>query len=102
MIVTETIGTFTQHFSDSGFKIRQIETGAVYDDAMDITPCPYTYEETDTPIAHDTEIIAESIDKFAPFILRQNLVQFPEQEEPDYLNEAEPEPNYFDEPIQEC
>ena len=31
-------------------KIRQIETGIVYDDAVDIYPCPYTYEETDEPI----------------------------------------------------
>lgn len=36
-------------------KIRQIETGQVYDDPIDIEPCPYTYEETDIPI--DTEQI---------------------------------------------
>lgn len=37
-------------YSDSGLKIRQIETGDVYDDAVDVAPCRYTYEETDEPI----------------------------------------------------
>lgn len=35
------------HYSDEGYYIRQIETGAIYDAATDIVPCPYTYEETD-------------------------------------------------------
>lgn len=34
-------------FSDSGYKIRQIETGVVYDEAIDIENALYTYEETD-------------------------------------------------------
>ena len=37
-------------YSDSGLKIRQVETGNVYDDAVDVAPCRYTYEETDEPI----------------------------------------------------
>lgn len=37
-------------YSDAGFFIRQIETGHLYNDAMDLIPCPYSYEETDEPI----------------------------------------------------
>lgn len=32
------------------YRIRQIETGIVYDDAVDVIPCRYTYEVTDEPI----------------------------------------------------
>ena len=34
-------------YSDEGRMLLQIETGVLYDDAMDVSPCPYTYEETD-------------------------------------------------------
>lgn len=34
-------------YSDSGYKIKQVETGIVYDEAIDIENAPYTYEETD-------------------------------------------------------
>lgn len=37
-------------YSDEGMKIRQVETSAIYDDAIDIEPVRYTYEETDIPI----------------------------------------------------
>lgn len=39
-----------RHYSDEDLKIEQIETGIIYDDAIDIIPCPYTYKETDIPI----------------------------------------------------
>lgn len=39
-----------RHYSDENLKIRQIETGRIYDDAVDRFPCKYTYEETDIPI----------------------------------------------------
>jgi len=42
--------TRVRHYSDSGFMIRQVETGIVYEDAVDLVPCRYTYEETDIPI----------------------------------------------------
>lgn len=51
MIVEEMVGDRIRHYSDAGFKIRQIETSIIYDDATDIVPCPYTYEETDIPIS---------------------------------------------------
>ncbi len=50
MILTENIGNRIRHYSDKQVKMRQIETGKVYDDAIDIIPCKYTYEETDEPI----------------------------------------------------
>jgi hypothetical protein len=40
---------YTHTYSDT-YYIRQIETGIVYTDAIDICPCPYTYEETDEPL----------------------------------------------------
>ena len=45
-----------RHYSDEGKKIRQIETGILYDEAVDIVPCRFTYEETDI----DAEIINEA------------------------------------------
>lgn len=50
-----TIGTmnFVKHYSDSGFKIKQIETEILYDEANDVVPCKYTYEETDIPIIQE-------------------------------------------------
>lgn len=42
-----------RHYSDKDFKIRQIETGIIYDDAVGVIPCRCTYEETDIPIETD-------------------------------------------------
>lgn len=39
-----------KHESDSGFMIRQVETGREYATAVDVIPCRYTYEETDKVI----------------------------------------------------
>lgn len=50
-----TTGPWVRHYSDQGVKIKQNETGAIYDDAIDVIPCPYTYSETDIPIAPDPE-----------------------------------------------
>lgn len=36
-------------FSDGGFMIRQNETGAEYDEAIDVENAPFTYSETNTP-----------------------------------------------------
>lgn len=53
MIVTEMIDDRIRHYSDQGLKILQVETGKLYEDAVDIVPCPYTYDETDEPIEVD-------------------------------------------------
>ena len=34
-------------YSTDNFKIRQVETGHVYDTAIDVENAPYTYEETE-------------------------------------------------------
>lgn len=34
-------------YSDENYKIRQIETGIVYDEAIDVEESNYTYEETE-------------------------------------------------------
>ena len=39
-----------EHYSDENLRIRQVETGFIYDTAIDVIPCRYTYEETDEPI----------------------------------------------------
>lgn len=36
-----------RNYSNEGFKIKQVETGIVYDEAIDVENAPYTYEETD-------------------------------------------------------
>ncbi len=55
MIKTELLkdGTLIHHYSDKEMKLLQVETGMVYTDAIDVVPCQYTYEETDTPIEQD-------------------------------------------------
>lgn len=42
-------------YSDQDLMIRQVETGNVFDSAIDVEGAPYTYEETDQVI----EISAE-------------------------------------------
>lgn len=48
-------GKRIHYWSDLNFKIRQIETGIIYDDAVDVIPCKYTYEETNEPIEEEEE-----------------------------------------------
>ena len=65
MIKTELLkdGALIRHYSDSGMKLLQVETGVVYDEAIDIVPCQYTYEETNTPIeTTEEDILAENAD----------------------------------------
>lgn len=57
MLKVESISDkYIRHSSDEGKKIRQVETGILYDEAVDIVPCRFTYEETDI----DAEIINEA------------------------------------------
>lgn len=57
MIVTETIDLFgidyKHTYSDAGYKIRQDDTGVIYDDAVDPIDSTRTYTETDIPIDDD-------------------------------------------------
>lgn len=50
MLKTEILdNNLIKHYSDENFKIKQIETGIIYDEAIDVMPCRYTYEETNIP-----------------------------------------------------
>ena len=42
------------------FKIRQDQTGALYDEAIDVENAPYTYTETDVPAESDVETQPET------------------------------------------
>ncbi len=55
MICTEMVGDRVRHYSDQDMMLRQVETGELYEDAVDYVPCAYTYEETDISI-EDREI----------------------------------------------
>ena len=55
MIMTEDLGMVIRTYSSEGKKIRQVETDTLWNDAVDVIPCKFTYEETDTPI-EDAEI----------------------------------------------
>lgn len=56
MIVEQNISeAFVRHYSDAGMMIRQTETGKLYSDAVDVQPCRYTYEETDTLVEQTPE-----------------------------------------------
>ena len=53
----------TKHINDKGeevwdkpqFKIRQDQTGALYDEAIDVENAPYTYTETNIPTESDID-----------------------------------------------
>lgn len=62
MIVMEQIGNRERRHSDQNVMLRQIETGRLYEDATDIVPCPYTYEETDMPIEQEPMDPQEALD----------------------------------------
>lgn len=52
-------GTLIKQWSDRNVLIRQVETGAEYGEAIDIYPCPFTYEETNTPIDPEEDATEE-------------------------------------------
>lgn len=68
MIVTELFITrpdgvnLFRTFSDSGYMIRQDQTGAEYAEAIDIENSGFTYTETNTPIPEEEEDIGGMMD----------------------------------------
>lgn len=44
-------------YSDEGYKIKQVQTGAIYDEAIDIENTKYTYIETEEKIEAVKEIL---------------------------------------------
>ena len=45
-------------YSTNNFKIRQVQTGHIYDTAIDVEDAPYTYEET-------TELVPEMVKRYS-------------------------------------
>ena len=98
MIQTQMIGDRIRTYSDAGMQIRQDQTGILYYDAVDVPSMGYTYTETDIPIPkEEINVDYTDLEMASRFLLNDNLVELPEQEQPDYFNENEPEPNYFNE-----
>ena len=66
MVRTEYVedGQRIRHYSDDGMKILQVETGIVYEDAVDYLPCRYTYEETLEPIPEDPATIEDKAEAY--------------------------------------
>lgn len=60
MIEQKINDTLVRHYSDAGMMIRQVETGNLYSDAVDVVPCRYSYEETDTPVEQTTEDLQDA------------------------------------------
>ena len=60
MILSEFLHDFTliKHYSDKNVMLLQKETGILYEEPVDLYPCPYTYEETNIPI----EILNEELE----------------------------------------
>ena len=60
-LVTEDLDKFIHTYSDAGMMIKQLDTGILYVDAMDLKGYEHEYEETDEPIQTDepTEEVAE-------------------------------------------
>ena len=60
MIITEFYETrddgvkLYRTYSNTNMRIRQDQTGAVYDEAIDVENRGYTYTETDIPVEEDT------------------------------------------------
>lgn len=81
-------------YSDQNLRIKQLQTDAIYDEAVDVENSGFTYEETSTPIEYDNE--EEEIMATAKQYILQNLIELKDKEDdPDYLNEHETESNYF-------
>ena len=47
-------------YSDENYKIRQIETDVLYDEAIDVENAPYTYTETNIPIEEEEDEYEEN------------------------------------------
>jgi len=47
---------FIKHYTDDPDKILlQVETGYLYDEAIDLFPCQFTYQEVDKPVEEEEE-----------------------------------------------
>ena len=81
-------------YSDKGMMIRQTATGDEYDAAIYPDTVVQEFEETTTPV--DPGDAPDGLADAAEYLLKAKLMELPETDaEPEYLNEHEPEPDYF-------
>lgn len=50
-------------YSDQDLMIRQVQTGNIYEEAIDVEGAPYTYEETDIPVEVSPEELLRIIEE---------------------------------------
>lgn len=50
-------------YSDENFRIKQVETGMIFDEAIDVETSNYTYEETDEKIEIFEETMGGELDE---------------------------------------
>lgn len=64
MIIIEQLdeGKRERRYSDKGVKLLQVETNNLYNDAVDVVPCRFTYEESEELIDDSTMDPQEALD----------------------------------------
>lgn len=63
MVIYEDIDEIVcRHYSDQGLMLRKVEDGTLWPDAVDVKPCPFTYEETDVPVPDEELTPEEALD----------------------------------------
>lgn len=82
---------FVRTYSDANRYV--VRDGVAYTEACDPASLNRVYTEGDE--IRDEEGSELDIESAARILLDEGLVKLPEEEEPDYLNENEPEPDYF-------
>ena len=84
-VLTETL---IRHYSDQSMKILQVETGILYDEAVDVAPCEFTYEESTEPI-DENSADAGGVDTFIFSIYNcEGSVQWNTSKVPQTLSEG--------------
>lgn len=93
-LVLESGATVIRTYSDTDHRIVQNGTGIVYDEAVDPADANRTYTESIELIDHGPP--PDGLDAAASYLLENDMMTMPEPDpEPDYLNEHEPESDYF-------
>ena len=85
---------FIRTYSDQGVFIHGGSPEADYAEAIDPASLGRTYTETDIPIPITDP--PDNLDASIDYLVSGHLIAPPTEEaDPDYLNEREPEPEYF-------
>lgn len=62
-------------YSDAGLMIQQEQTGAIYEEAIDVDSMGYTYIETNTPIEGEEDIELSDTEALNILLGRENNEQ---------------------------